>query len=67
MVDALFNIIPIESREAVGALEIPSGLGQLGGVLKMDNGLIVIHKLTSVLSLDEEGRLDTAMGAEWAD
>jgi hypothetical protein len=33
------------------------------GVLKMDNGLVVIHKLTWLLSLDEEGCLDAAMGA----
>ena len=67
LVDTTLNVITIQSREMVDASEILSGLGQSDGVLKMDNGLVVIHNLTSVLSLDEEGRLDAAMGAASAD
>jgi purine-binding chemotaxis protein CheW len=63
--------------EAQGVLEHPvdavidptrvvPGAGQFRGVVKLDDGLVLIHDLESCLSLDEERALGDAMDREAA-
>lgn len=54
------------SAHAPGAMVRPDrivpGLGQFDGVLKLDDGLVLIHDLDKFLGLDEARALDAALG-----
>ena len=57
--------------EAQGLIEYPvagivPGLEQIQGVVKLDDGLVLIHDLEKFLSLDEARALDAAMNQEAA-
>lgn len=62
LVDTTVNVIEVEPDEAVGVAEILNGIEHIEGVLMMGSGLILVHDLTSLLSLEEESTLATAMG-----
>jgi purine-binding chemotaxis protein CheW len=52
------------SRENFAAADaILPGLGLVEGALKTDDGLILIHDLARLLSLEEEAAVDRALGA----
>ena len=65
-VDEAEGVIERSPTEIVGAAQIVPGLEQIHGVIKLDNGLVLIHDLESFLSLDETRSLDEAMSQEVA-
>jgi purine-binding chemotaxis protein CheW len=49
------------ATQRVAAAEILPGLSQVDGIVKLDDGLLLISDLERLLSLDEEARLDEAL------
>lgn len=60
-VDEAQGLIERGRAEIVGPAQIVPGLEQVQGVVKLDDGLVVIHDLEKFLSLDEARALDEAM------
>jgi len=65
-VDEVQGLIEHSPTGIVGAAQIAPGLEQVEGVIKLDDGLVLIHDLGSFLSLDEARSLDEAMSQEVA-
>jgi purine-binding chemotaxis protein CheW len=61
VVDEAQGLIEREASDVVGSNLITPGLDQFQGVVKLDDGLVLIHDLENFLSLDEVRALDTAM------
>jgi purine-binding chemotaxis protein CheW len=64
VVDAVIGVVPYADRQLVGAADIHPGADHLEGVVKLDDGLILIQDLERVLSLDEGRALDAAMAQD---
>ena len=65
-VDEAEGVIERSPAEIVRSAQIVPGLEQIQGVVKLDDGLVLIHDLESFLSLDEARYLDEAMSQEVA-
>lgn len=61
MVDSVTGVLEYSEREAVGAQDVLPDLQYVEGLVKLEDGLILIHNLDTFLSLDEETALDRAM------
>ncbi len=61
VVDAVAGVLDYPEREAVAAQDILPDAGYVEGVVKLKDGLILIHNLDRFLSLDEEASLDRAL------
>lgn len=61
MVDAVSGIFEYAEPDIVGAETIIPGLEYIDGVVKLSDGLILIHNLDRFLSLEEAESLDRAM------
>ncbi len=61
IVDAVTGVLAYSEQAAVGARDIAPGLEHVAGVVKLEDGLILIHDLDEFLSLGEETALDRAM------
>lgn len=59
--DTVTDVIECSDRSLVSAEHILHGLGQVEGVIKFENGLILIHNLDKFLSLEEEKSLELAL------
>lgn len=59
--DAVAGIIELPKGEVVPADRIVPGMEYVEGVLKLDDGMVLIHDLDRFLSLDEEKALDNAL------
>jgi purine-binding chemotaxis protein CheW len=59
--DAVTGIVERSAPAVVAAEEILPGLEYVAGVLKLEDGLILIHDLDTLLSLEEEQALDAAL------
>lgn len=59
--DAVSGISDYAEPDIVGAATILPGLEYIDGVVKLDDGLILIHNLDRFLSLEEAASLDRAM------
>jgi purine-binding chemotaxis protein CheW len=64
VVDAVIGVMAYAEQQLVGAADILPGSDYLEGVLKLDDGLILIHDLEKFLSLDEARALDVAMARD---
>ena len=64
VVDEAEGVIERPASDLVEADEIVPGLAQIQGVVRLDDGLAVIHDLEKFLSLDEERALDEAINGE---
>jgi purine-binding chemotaxis protein CheW len=65
LVDETEGLIEPPASAVISVADIVPGVGQLRGVVKRDDGLVLIHDLEKFLSLDEVQALDAAMaGAE---
>jgi purine-binding chemotaxis protein CheW len=62
-VDAVQDVISVPTAAIVAAAQISGGLGQIQGVAKLADGLVLIHDLEKFLSLDEARALDAALNA----
>lgn len=59
--DSVEGLLEIPERTIAGTEAILPNVPYLNGVVKLEDGLVLIHDLASFLSLDEEQALDTAM------
>jgi purine-binding chemotaxis protein CheW len=64
VVDEAQGVIERPHAEIIGSAQIVPGLEHIQGVVKLDNGLVLIHDLEAFLSLDEARTLDDAMSQE---
>ncbi|MEX2090223.1 MAG: chemotaxis protein CheW, partial [Bacteroidota bacterium] len=60
-VDAVLGVLEYPEELIVKAEQIVPHLDYVQGVLKLDDGLVLIHDLDTFLSLDEHLTLDEAM------
>lgn len=60
-VDAVTGVVERPEEEVVAAERIFSALEYVEGVLKLEDGLVLIHDLDQFLSLDEENTLEEAL------
>lgn len=62
VVDAVAGgVLEYSAQDASEAREVLPGLDHLEGVVKLEDGLLLIHDLGRFLSLEEEADLDRAM------
>lgn len=61
--DSVSGVLEYAGPDRVDAEAILPGLEYVDGVVKLDDGLILIHDLDRFLSLDEAETLDRAMAA----
>ncbi len=59
--DAVTGIVERSAQAVITAEEILPGLEYVEGVMKLGDGLILIHDLDTLLSLEEEQTLDAAL------
>ena len=64
VVDEAQGVIGRTQAEIIGSREIVPGLEQFEGVVRLDDGLVLIHDLEKFLSLDEARALDEAMSQD---
>jgi len=60
-VDSAGGVIEISGQEVTEASDILSGLEHVEGVVKLRDGMLLIHDLERFLSLEEEATLDRAL------
>ena len=61
VVDRVLNIVEIPAQEIVSPEQIFPALEQIEGVVKLADGLVLIHDLDTFLSHEEEQALDSAL------
>ena len=61
LVDAVTDVIEYPEQDIAGAEGILSGLDYVEGVVKLQDGLVLIHDLDKFLSLEEEDSLDRVL------
>lgn len=64
VVDSVTGVLEYSEQEAVGAQDVLPDLQYVEGVVKLDDGLILIHDLDTFLSLEEEADLDRALESD---
>jgi purine-binding chemotaxis protein CheW len=67
VIDEAQGVIEHPAGAIIDSTEILPGVGHFRGVIKLEDGLVLIHDLDKFLSLDEASALDDAMGQEAAD
>lgn len=66
VIDEAQGVIERPLVELVSATGIVPGLGQIQGVVKLEDGMALVHDLEKFLSLDEAHQLDKAISEEVA-
>lgn len=61
VIDEAQGVIERPQSAVISSTQIVPGLDQIKGVIKLDDGLVLIHDLERFLSLDEARALDEAM------
>ena len=61
MVDSVVGVIECPKQEIIVPEKVLPGIGYIEGVVKLEDGLTLIHNIDSFLSLEEEKTLDDAM------
>jgi purine-binding chemotaxis protein CheW len=64
VVDEALGMVECPATEIIQPTQIAPGLDQLQGVVRLDDGLVLIQDLEKFLSLDEARALDEAMNQE---
>lgn len=64
VIDVAQGVIERPESAVVNPAQIVPGLEQIQGVVKLDDGLVLIHDLERFLSLDEACALDEAMNQD---
>lgn len=62
MVDAVIGVVDRSEKEVTAAEKILPNLEHVEGVVKLEDGMVLIHDLDKFLSLEEEKTLADAMG-----
>ena len=60
--DAVAGVLEYSAQQAVEAHDIVPGIEYVEGVVKLADGLVLIHDLDKFLSLEEETALERAIG-----
>ena len=63
VMDEAQGVLERGASAVIDSTQIAPGLGQLQGVMKLEDGLVLIHDLEKFLSMDEARALDEAIGA----
>ena len=63
LVDETRGVIEVSPESHVPAGEIVPGLELVAGAIKLEDGLVLIHDLERLLSLEEETAIDRALSA----
>jgi len=63
MTDAVLDVIACSAQSLIAAENILPKVEYVKGVVKLTDGLILIHDLDKFLSLEEESSLDQALGS----
>lgn len=63
VIDQSDGVVEISKDDIVVSTQIVPGLEPFPGVIRLDDGLVLIHDLEKFLSLDETRALDVAMDA----
>lgn len=61
LVDDVAGVMACPAERIVEAEKVVAGMAFVEGIVKIDEGMILIHDLDTFLSLDEENRLDDAL------
>jgi purine-binding chemotaxis protein CheW len=61
VVDAVSGIVERPDHEVVSTDNVVPGIEYVQGIMRLDDGLIMIHDLDTFLSLEEEAALDEAL------
>lgn len=61
VVDAVSGVLEYPAQDIVAAQAVLPGIGYVEGIVKLKDGLILIHNLGTFLSLEEAASLDRAM------
>lgn len=61
VVDVVIDVLEYSPAEVVDAHDIVAGLDYVEGVVRLADGLVLIHDLDRFLSLEEEQALDVAI------
>ena len=61
--DAVNDVIECAEWNMISAEHVLPGLGHVEGIIKFEDGLILIHDLDTFLSLEEEASLDFALSS----
>lgn len=64
LVDEVSGVVEISEREMIEAGKILPDMDYVEGIVKLEDGLILIHDLNTFLSIEEEKALDDAMKTE---
>lgn len=64
VIDDVQEVIEHTNGATVDPAQITSGVGQFRGVLRLEDGLVLIYDLEQLLAPDEASALDAAMGQE---
>jgi purine-binding chemotaxis protein CheW len=64
VIDDVAGVIECESSAVAGPEAVGPGMEPFEGVVKLDDGLVLIHDLTKLLSLDEIRALEAALSDE---
>jgi len=64
LVDEVSGVLEISEREMIEAGKILPDMDYVEGIVKLEDGLILIHGLNTFLSIEEEKALDDAMKTE---
>ena len=59
--DAVIGVIECPPSSVIVSERVLPGLEYVEGVVKLEDGLVLIHDLDKFLSLEEEGQLDSAL------
>ncbi|MBI2998358.1 MAG: purine-binding chemotaxis protein CheW [Deltaproteobacteria bacterium] len=63
VVDAVSGVMQVSEKDFVSPKQIVPGTEYIEGVVKLEDGLVLIYDLDQFLSLDEERTLDTSLNA----
>lgn len=66
LVDAAGEVIEAHESDVKRNAAVPSADGTIEGVLRMDEGIVLIHDLERFLSIGEEGALSSALDRQGA-
>jgi purine-binding chemotaxis protein CheW len=61
LVDAVVDVVECNSENMVNAESVVPGMSYVRGLAKLSDGLLLIHDLDSLLSLEEDRLLEGAM------
>ncbi len=63
LVDRVINIVECAEQDLIVARNMAPAIDYVEGVIRLKDGLILVHDLDAFLSLEEEASVDRAMGA----